>query len=179
MADFANALSDKHVDFIRQQKMFFVATAPAQGEGFPNLSPKGYDAMHILGPNRLVYVDLPGSGNQTASHLGQGARVTFMFCGFENQAWILRVYGRGRAVLAGTPEFAEFAAQIDSSVLGAATRQIFDIEIEKVQTSCGWGVPRYDFAGDRPTLVKYFDKAAEKGELSETVELTSAVQENV
>jgi hypothetical protein len=76
MADFSDSLSDKHIDFIGQQKMFFVATAPAQGGGFPNLSPKGYDALHILGPNRLAYVDLPGSGNQTASHLGQGASVT-------------------------------------------------------------------------------------------------------
>ncbi len=179
MADFSDALSDKHIDFIRAQKMFFVATAPAIGSGFPNLSPKGYDALHILSPNRLAYVDLPGSGNQTASHLAQGASITFMFCGFESHALILRVYGQGHAVAPGTPEFEALSAKMESSILGSATRQVFDIEIKKVQTSCGYGVPRYDFKGDRPTLVKYFDKYEKKGELANVIDYLSQPQENV
>jgi len=179
MADFSDALSDKHIDFIRAQKLFFVSTAPAAGEGFPNLSPKGYDALHILGPNRLVYVDLPGSGNQTASHLSQGATITIMFCGFESQSWILRIYGRGRALRLGTSEFRAVAEKIESAVLCSATRQIFDIEIEKVQTSCGYGVPRYEFKGDRPTLLKYFDKYEKAGELADVVGQLSKPQENV
>ena len=179
MANFSSSLSEKHIDFIRAQKVFFVATAPLVGEGFPNLSPKGYDALHVLGPGRLAYVDLPGSGNQTASHLAQGAPITFMFCGFESQALILRVYGRGCALAPGTPEFDAVAAKIESSVLSPATRQIFDITVEKVQTSCGYGVPRYAFQGDRPTLVKYYDKAEREGKLAEVVEHYSRPQENV
>ena len=179
MAEFSEALSDKHVEFIRAQKMFFVATAPAVGSRFPNLSPKGYDALHILAPNRLAYVDLPGSGNQTASHMAQGAAVTFMFCGFESQTSILRVYGRGHAVAPGAPEFEALSGQIEYSILGNATRQIFDIKIEKVQTSCGYGVPRYDFKGDRPTLVKYFDKYEENGKLTDVIDYLSQPQENV
>ncbi len=179
MAEFSPSLTDKHIEFIRAQKIFFVATAPATGEGFPNLSPKGYDALHVLDPGRLVYVDLPGSGNQTASHLAQGAPVTFMFCGFESQAWILRVYGRGRALAVGTPEFQEVAEKIESSVLCPATRQIFNIEVDKVQTSCGYGVPLYEFQGDRPTLLKLFDKYDTEEQLAEIVGLLSALQENV
>ena len=179
MADFSDSLSDKHIDFIRAQKVFFVATAPAIGEGFPNLSPKGYDALEVLGPNRLAYVDLPGSGNQTASHLAQGAPITFMFCGFESQAWILRVYGRGRALTPGSTDFEALSGELQSSLLSPATRQIFDVEVEKVQTSCGYGVPRYDFRGDRPTLVKYFDKAEKDGNLAEVVQHYSKPQQNV
>lgn len=179
MADFFDALSDEHIEFIRAQRMFFVSTAPAVGTGFPNLSPKGYDALHVMGPGRLVYVDLPGSGNQTAAHLAQGAPITFMFCGFESQTSILRIYGRGRALLPGTPEFGALAEQIESSVLGNATRQIFDIEIEKVQTSCGYGVPRYEFKGDRPTLVQYFAKYERDGALTDRVASLSRPQENV
>ena len=179
MADFSDCLSDKHMDFIRAQKLFFVATAPDEGEGFPNLSPKGYDALHLLGPRRLAYVDLPGSGNQTAAHLAQGAGVTLMFCGFEKQAWILRIYGHGRACLAGTPEYKALAGKIESPILGDATRQIFDINIDKVQTSCGYGVPLYDYVSDRRTLVQYFEKAKAKGELDAMVAHFSRPQDNV
>jgi len=179
MADFFDALSDEHIEFIRAQRMFFVSTAPAVGEGFPNLSPKGYDALHVLDSGRLVYVDLPGSGNQTATHLAQGAPITIMFCGFESQTSILRIYGRGRALLPDTPEFGALAEQIESSILGNATRQIFEIEIEKVQTSCGYGVPRYEFKGDRSTLVQYFEKYERDGALPDIVALLSRSQENV
>ena len=179
MAEFFDSLDDKHIDFIRAQRMFFIATAPLDGEGFPNLSPKGYDALHVLGSDRLAYVDLLGSGNQTASHLAQGGRATLMFCGFESQALILRVYGRGEAHLAGSEGFEAIRAEIDADLLGPGTRQIFEIRVEKVQTSCGWGVPRYAFEGERPTLLKYIDGVVERGEIEVALAVTSAPQENV
>src|SRR5690606_14087181 len=83
MADWYRMLGADHVDFIRKQHVFFVATAPADGDGYPNLSPKGYDSLDVLSPTELVFVDMPGSGNQTASHVVRGGRITLMFCGFE------------------------------------------------------------------------------------------------
>src|SRR5690606_26022258 len=96
MADWYKMLAPDHVEFIRQQHVFFVATAPADGHGYPNLSPKGYDCIEVLGPSEIAYADMPGRGNQTASHVARGGRITLMFAGFEAQARILRVYGRGR-----------------------------------------------------------------------------------
>ena len=101
MADWFTMLAPDHVEFIREQHVVFVATAPADGNGYPNLSPKGYDCLEILGPSEIVFVDMPGSGNQTASHLARGGRITLMFAGFEAQARILRIFGRGRVL---TPE---------------------------------------------------------------------------
>lgn len=179
MGEFFTALEPKHIDFIKKQKLFFIATAPREGEGYPNLSPKGYDALHVLANNRLAFIDLPGSGNQTASHLGQGAAVTIMFCGFESQAVILRCYGHGRSHPPESDACAELARAIDSPIPGDYTRQIFEIQIEKVQTSCGYGVPRYEYQGDRPTLLDYCDRLVAKGEFESKRAESSKLQANV
>ena len=150
MAEFFAALSDEHRAFIARQAVFFVATAAAEGR--VNLSPKGLDCFRVLGPNRVAYLDLGGSGNETQAHLAADGRITIMFCAFDNPALILRLYGRGRFVVAGDPDYAAAAAPFPK-LPGA--RQVFDVAVESVQTSCGWGVPRMRLERERETLVKY------------------------
>ncbi|HSM54363.1 MAG TPA: pyridoxamine 5'-phosphate oxidase family protein [Erythrobacter sp.] len=149
MADFFDALEDKHVAMIRQQPVFFVATAASDGR--INLSPKGYDAFRVLSPTQVAYLDLGGSGNETHAHLAADGRITIMFCNFQQPALILRIYGRGRAVLPQDDEWEALAAHFS---LLPGTRQIFVIDLESVQTSCGWGVPFMDFQEERQTLKK-------------------------
>jgi hypothetical protein len=166
MADWYRMLGADHVDFIRRQHVFFVATAPADGEGYANLSPKGYDSLDVLSPSELVFVDMPGSGNQTASHVARGRRITLMFCGFEAHAMILRVYGRGAVHLPGSDAYAELAQRLRPALIGPYTRQLIAIAIDKVQTSCGYGVPRFEFAGERDTLRRYYERAEQRGEFA-------------
>ena len=149
MAEFTETLSDKHAEMIGKQPVFFTATAAADGR--INLSPKGYDAFRILSPARVAYLDLGGSGNETHAHLSVDGRITIMFCNFERPALILRIYGRGRAVL---PQDAEWEALAAHFTLLPGTRQIFVIDVESVQSSCGWGVPFMGFERERETLQK-------------------------
>lgn len=153
MADFTDALTDKHMAMIAAQPVFFVATAAADGR--INLSPKGYDAFRVLSPSRVAYLDLGGSGNETHAHLAadqaDAGRITVMFCNFQQPALILRIYGRGRAVL---PQDAEWDALAAQFALLPGTRQIFDIAVGSVQSSCGWGVPFMALEGERETLKK-------------------------
>jgi hypothetical protein len=150
VADFTDRLTDDHVAFIAQQPVFFVATA-AEGARI-NLSPKGYDAFRVLGPNRVAWLDLGGSGNETQAHLSVDGRITIMFCAFDNPALILRIYGKGLAVHPENEGFAALAALFPRL---PGVRQLFDIAVESVQTSCGWGVPQMSLERERPTLVKY------------------------
>lgn len=153
MADFTDALTEQHIALIADQPVFFVATAAAEGR--INLSPKGYDAFRVLSPTRVAYLDLSGSGNETHAHLAaaqtDAGRITVMFCNFQQPALILRVYGRGHAVLPRDAEWESLAAHF---TLMPGTRQIFDIAVESVQTSCGWGVPFMTLEGERETLKK-------------------------
>jgi len=149
MADFFDALNEKHTAMIAAQPVFFVATAAADGR--INLSPKGYDAFRVLSPTRVAYLDLGGSGNETHAHLTADGRITVMFCNFQQPALILRIYGRGRAVL---PQDAGWEALAAQFTLLPGTRQIFEIAVESVQSSCGWGVPFMTLEGERDTLTK-------------------------
>ncbi|HEV7233534.1 MAG TPA: pyridoxamine 5'-phosphate oxidase family protein [Sphingorhabdus sp.] len=149
MADFTETLTDKHVEMIGKQPIFFTATAAADGR--INLSPKGYDAFRVLSPTQVAYLDLAGSGNETHAHLSVDGRITIMFCNFDRPALILRIYGRGRAVL---PQDAEWEAHAADFTLLPGTRQIFVIDVESVQTSCGWGVPFMALERERDTLKK-------------------------
>ena len=150
MADFTDHLTDDHIAFIARQPVFFTATAAAEGR--INLSPKGYDVFRVLTPGRVVWLDLGGSGNETHAHLTADGRITLMFCAFDNPALILRIYGRGRPVLPEDEGFAELAALFPRL---PGVRQVFDIAVESVQTSCGWGVPRMTLERERATLTKY------------------------
>ncbi len=149
MSEFFDALNEKHVEMIGKQPVFFVATAAKDGR--INLSPKGYDTFRVLSPNRVGYLDLGGSGNETHAHLSVDGRITFMFCNFEQPALILRIYGRGRAVL---PQDAEWGDLVQHFEIIPGTRQIFVADVESVQTSCGWGVPFMTFDRERETLKK-------------------------
>lgn len=154
MSEFFEALNDDHIAFIANQPMFFVATAAADGR--INLSPKGYDAFRVLGPNRVAYLDLGGSGNETHAHLVADGRITIMFNNFANPALIMRLYGTGKPVLPQDTGWDELAAHFD---ILPGTRQIFDIVVDNVQTSCGWGVPQMELKAERGTLVKYHRQA--------------------
>lgn len=149
MADFTDALTEKHIAMIAAQPVFFVATAAAEGR--INLSPKGYDAFRVIAPDRVAYLDLGGSGNETHAHLAADGRITIMFCNFDRPALILRIYGRGKAVLPQDEEWDALAAHF---TMMPGTRQIFVIDVESVQSSCGWGVPFMTLEGERETLKK-------------------------
>jgi hypothetical protein len=155
MADFTDTLTPDHVAMISRQSVFFVATAAAEGR--INLSPKGLaDTFRVLSPSRIAYLDLGGSGNETNAHLlaaqADQGRITVMMCNFEQPALILRIYGHGRPVLPADAEWDLLAAHFR---LLPGTRQIFDIAVDSVQTSCGWGVPVMCLEKERETLVKY------------------------
>jgi len=150
MADFTDHITPRDQAMIARQTVYFVATAAAGGR--INLSPKGLaDTFKVLGPNRVAYLDLGGSGNETHAHLAADGRITVMMCNFEQPALILRLYGHGRAVLPQDPDWEELAAHF---TLLPGTRQIFDIAVESVQTSCGWGVPLMEPGRHRETLIK-------------------------
>lgn len=153
MSEFFDSLTDSHVEMIARQPMFFTATAAADGR--INLSPKGYDTLRVLSPTRVAYLDLGGSGNETQAHLNADERITLMFCEFARPALILRLYGTGRFVLAGEEDWDGLAAHF---TLLPGTRQIFDIAVDSVQTSCGWGVPQMTLERERPTLLKWAAK---------------------
>jgi hypothetical protein len=142
--------------FIAAQHMFFVATAPVKGR--VNLSPKGMDALRVLSPTRILWLNLTGSGNETAAHLAHDPRITLMWCGFEQRPLILRAYGTARAIHPNHPDWPTLAAHLPDQ---PGARQIMDVTIDLVQSSCGFAVPFMDFAGDRPVL---HDWAVDKGE---------------
>lgn len=149
------ALTDPLTKFIAAQHIFFCATAGPSGR--VNVSPKGMDSLRVLGPNRIVWRNLTGSGNETAGHLAQINRMTLMWCGFEAKPMILRAYGTATTLHPRDADFASLNAAFPEA-LGA--RQIYDVTVDMVQTSCGYAVPFMDHAGDRDVLT---DWAVQKG----------------
>lgn len=146
--------------FIEAQRLFFVATAAPTGR--VNVSPKGLDSLRILGDDRIVWLNLSGSGNETAAHLREAPRMTLMFCAFEGEAKILRVYGAATTMHPGDAGWEAQAALFPTM---AGSRQIFDLRIDLVQVSCGTGVPHFQFAGDRgeEELLPFYEKMGEEG----------------
>ncbi len=141
-----------------QQKIFFVATAG--NEGRVNLSPKGMDSLRILTSNQLIWLNLSGSGNETAAHILENPRMTLMFCAFEGSPMILRVYGNARAIHSRDEEWGKY---INLFPEYPGSRQIFLLDIESAQTSCGFAVPRYQYQEDREDLVDWAEKIGEDG----------------
>ena len=168
MAEFFDSISDEHAEMIAKQPLFFVATAAPMGR--INLSPKGYDAFRILSSRRVAYLDLGGSGNETHAHLAADGRITIMFCNFEQPALILRIYGRGVPIL---PQDVGWEAMEKHFELLPGTRQIFAIDVESVQTSCGYGVPFMAFDRERETLKKLHKRSNPK-EWEATVAMQTA-----
>lgn len=160
MAKVFDRITDELHTFITAQHLFFVGTAPLSGTGHINLSPKGLDTLRVLSPNQVAYLDLTGSGNETSAHLQENGRITFMFCAFQGAPLILRLYGRGETVLPLSPQWRALSAQF-SSIPGA--RQIILADIDRVQTSCGTGVPLYTYQNQRDAIVQWADKKGESG----------------
>jgi hypothetical protein len=159
MGKVLDSICDELRAFIEAQRVFFVATAPLDG-GHVNLSPKGMDTFRVLGPDRVAYLDLTGSGNETAAHLLQNGRITLMFCAFDGKPVILRLYGRGSVVGPASPGWAELSPLFPAL---PGVRQIVVADISRVQTSCGFGVPLMTFAGERDALVKWAHAKGEAG----------------
>jgi hypothetical protein len=160
MAKFYDAMNEQIMGFIARQHMFFVASAPLSGEGHVNLSPKGLDSFRVLGPNKVAYMDLISSGNETSAHMMENGRITIMMCSFEGPANILRLYGTGRTVLRDTPEWDELAPLFN---ILPSTRQLIVADIHKVQTSCGFGVPLYEYVGERDQHFKWAESQGQDG----------------
>lgn len=152
-------ISDELAAFIAEQPLFFVATAPTDG-GHVNLSPKGLDTLRVLDPTTVAYLDMTGSGNETSAHLADNGRLTVMFCSFGAKALILRLYGRGRTVLPGDEGFDDLKARFGPN---PGLRQFIVLDIERVQTSCGYAVPRMDNARERDTLLRWSERKGEAG----------------
>lgn len=150
----------QHEAFIRQQHIFFVGSAPLSEEGHVNLSPKGHDSLRILSANRVAYLDMTGSGNETSAHIDENGRVTVMFCSFDGAPNILRLYGTGTVVLPGTPEWTALYP-LFTPLPGA--RQIIDINVHKVQSSCGYSIPFMSYTGERDTLQRWSVQQGEEG----------------
>lgn len=170
MSEFFATLTQEHRDFIARQPVFFVATAAADSR--INLSPKGMDSFRVLGDSRVAYLDVGGSGNETQAHLNADGRATIMFCAFDRPALILRIYARGKAILPQDRRWIALAA--DFTIL-PGTRQIFEFEVDSVQTSCGWGVPFMTFERERTTLSKYHAGIAEPEWLSKIADRTTSI----
>lgn len=158
MAKFYPALTNELIEFIQAQHLFFTASAPTNGR--INLSPKGIDTFRCFGPNAVGYLDLTGSGNETAAHLHENGRITIMFCSFSDKPLILRLYGQGRMIRSREQEWEEFYGRFESVV---GDRQIMLMDVETVQTSCGYGVPQFEFQQQRETLIKWAKNKGEEG----------------
>jgi hypothetical protein len=158
MARFYPALDARHRAFIAAQKLFFTATGTADSR--LNLSPKGMDSLRVLSDTRVAYLDLTGSGNETAAHLKHDGRMTLMLCSFDADPLILRLYGRGRAVRRQDSEWRELRPQFPDL---PGERQLIVLDVEAVQTSCGYAVPRFDYRGERDTLARWAEKKGEAG----------------
>ena len=160
MSKFYDTISDELAQWISEQHIFFVASAPLSAEGHVNVSPKGKDCLRVLGSNRVAYLDLTGSGNETSSHLKENGRMTFMFCSFDTNPRILRLYGQGRVVLTADTEWHELSQHF---TVHAGARQIVVCDVDSVQTSCGFAVPFMEFVGERDALIKWAETKGDDG----------------
>ncbi|NRF28328.1 pyridoxamine 5'-phosphate oxidase family protein [Vibrio coralliilyticus] len=151
-------LSDQHIAFIEQQKLYFVGTAANSGS--VNLSPKGGDSLRVISPTQIAWLNLTGSGNESAAHVLNNPRMTLMFCAFEGAPLILRAYGQASVLHNKDAEWKKYVSLFPESV---AARQIFILDINMVQSSCGMSVPYFTYEGDREDLAKWSEKQGTEG----------------
>lgn len=152
MATVHPSIDDGLARWIRQQHMFFVATAPLDADGLINCSPKGLDSLAILDPHTVAYLDLTGSGVETLANVKENGRIVIMFCAFEGPAQIVRLHGKGTVVEPHHPDFASLRARLPDL---PGIRSIIRVDVSRVSDSCGYGVPKYDFKEQRSTWVKW------------------------
>ena len=158
MADQYPELSDKLIEFIHKQHMFFVGTAGATG--FVNVSPKGMDSFRVLNNKQVAWLNLTGSGNESAAHVLENERMTIMFCSFDKQPMILRLYGKAEVIHPRDIEWKNINPLFPDL---AGARQIFKVQLDLVQTSCGFAVPHYEFISDRMALDSWAKNQGEDG----------------
>ncbi|MCL1078901.1 pyridoxamine 5'-phosphate oxidase family protein [Parashewanella spongiae] len=152
------SMTQQQMEFIEKQQMFFVATAAT--EGTVNLSPKGMDSLRIIDSNTIAWLNVTGSGNETSAHVQQNPRMTVMFCAFEGAPLILRLYGQARMLHQADGDWGKYKDLFPSL---PGTRQIYLLDIDKTQSSCGMGVPLYDFVAQRDSLNRSHEKKGQKG----------------
>lgn len=158
MAKQFDQLSEKLIDFIGNQHIYFVGTAGAAGR--VNVSPKGMDSLRVLGPNEVIWLNLTGSGNESSAHVQENGRMTIMFCSFEKNPMILRLYGEAEVYHPLADHWSELYSHFPDL---AGARQIFRLQIDLVQTSCGFAVPFMSFEAERDTLIKYAENKGPEG----------------
>lgn len=158
MSKLHNGITPKLREFIEVQKIFFVATATADSR--INLSPKGMDSLRVVNANRVVWLNVTGSGNETAAHIQENPRMTLMFTAFEDSPMILRLYGNANAIHNDDEDW-QILYPLFPQIPGA--RQIFDLNVDLVQTSCGFAVPLYEYVGEREQLNKWASKQGGEG----------------
>ncbi len=151
-------LSDRHIEFIGQQHLYFVATAPKRGR--INLSPKGLDSLRVISPNRIIWLNLTGSSNETSAHLLEDPRMTIMFCSFDEKPLILRTYGTASTTHPNEGGWSELYDHFPHSV---GARQLIELKVDLVHSSCGFGVPRMELIGERETLNQWIEKKGTEG----------------
>ena len=160
MAQVLTELSPKDYDWIHAQKMFFVATAPLDGQGHINCSPKGGPCFKLLNDQTFIYIDYTGSGTETAAHLLENERICIMFCAFEGPPKIMRFHGHGEVL---TPDHPDFAGYVTQLAPNPGTRALIRVHIQRIASSCGFSVPFYDYVADRDTLDKWAENRGPDG----------------
>ncbi|HUF31880.1 MAG TPA: pyridoxamine 5'-phosphate oxidase family protein [Acidimicrobiales bacterium] len=153
-------LTAAHRDFVEAQHLFFVATAPLAADGHVNLSPKGYDSFRVIDEHTVAYLDLTGSGVETIAHVRENGRITLMFCAFEGQPKIVRLQGRGEAVLPADDAFEALAARFPTL---PGTRAVIVVHLDRISSSCGFSIPLYSYEGEREQLVEWAEKRGPEG----------------
>lgn len=155
------SMTAAHLEFIARQKIFFTASATTTSR--VNVSPRPTDLLRVLDERTVLYLDLTGSGSETAAHLRIDGRITLMFCAFDEPPSILRLYGRGTSLPRNTSEYTALLASAFENQEPLGARQIVRIDIDLVQTSCGYGVPLFDYVGERTTLRRWAEQKGEVG----------------
>jgi len=160
MGDLHPEIDEDVRQFIDEQHVFFVATAPLASDGHINLSPKGLESFRVLGPKTVAYLDLTGSGVETIAHLRENARLTVMFCAFTGRPRIVRLYGQGRAIEREDADWEEYSSQFPQYL---SARSVVVLEVERVADSCGYGVPLYEYTAERSQLVAWAERKGADG----------------
>jgi len=155
------AMEPVHREFISRQRIFFTGSATSGSR--VNVSPKDAAALRIVDERTVAYLDQTGSGSETAAHLLEDGRLTLMFCSFEGAPLILRLYGKGQSLVRGTAEYRELLASLFNNQERAGSRQIVRLDVDLVITSCGYGVPLFDYEGERSTLTRWAEAKGEDG----------------
>jgi len=156
-------IDQRAAEFIRNQRMFFVGSAPLASGGKVNVSPKGLDTFRVVTANEVAYLDFNGSGAETIAHVRENGRITFMFCAFEGPPRILRVYGEAEVL---EPDHDDFASLRDLFESDTPARSIIRARVTRVAESCGFGVPLYSVEGDRTQLREWADRKGAEGLVS-------------